>query len=86
MLTGFGKGILSVINRLLNVLDDIIEPKFILGLIAMVGFFWVAKQVIDRLDNPPASELFTVLNLALTPVAAAVSYWFGYEKGKGDGS
>ncbi len=83
MITGFGKGLLSVIARLLNVIDDIVEPRFILALLAMLGFFWIAYQVIDRLTNPPASELFTVLNLALTPVAAAVAYWFGYDQGKG---
>lgn len=70
-------------DSLIAIVDDLLEPRFILGLIAMLGFFWIAKQVIDGLTDPPASELFTVLNLALTPVAAAVGYFFGAQRRNG---
>ena len=71
-----------IINRLLDMFTDIIETRTVLALVTVVGFFMALFAVINRLDNPPAAELFAILNLALVPASSALSFWFGFEKGR----
>ncbi len=64
-------------HRLIDIVEALLSPSSVLALLAFGGFFWIATVVVDRLQNPPASELFAVLNLTLSLAAAAGGFWFG---------
>lgn len=86
MLERVGRGLLHIFDSWMLVLDDLIEPRFILGAMAIGGFYWTLGRVIDRLSEPPASELFAILNLAMVPVAGVIGFFFGAKTVGGGGN
>jgi len=76
----------AVVNRLLNILEELADTRTLLALIAFLGFFFIAWQVIQRLSNPPAAELFAVLNVTLALATGAAGFWFGVQAGSGRNS
>ena len=67
----------QLLNRFLDMVDELINTRTILAVGSLAGFFYVATRVLERLSNPPASELFTILNLVMAPVLLATGYYFG---------
>lgn len=82
MLGAFGRGVLSVIMRLLDMLEDLVEPHFVIGAMVVAGFYIFVFQVLGRLDSPPLSELIALVNLMLAVVMAVIGYFFGLERGR----
>lgn len=72
-------------ERLIGILERFMDTRTLLALVAFGGFFYIANKVTDRLVNPPASELFAILNLVLGVAMAAAAYWFGFQEGKKNG-
>ena len=71
-----------MIGRILGMLEELLDPRALLALIAVLGFFQVVNRIIDTLTNPPASELFAILNLVFALPAAATAFWFGFKVGE----
>ena len=84
-LRGIGNGLIHIFDSWMTVIDDLLEPKFIIGLVTYVGFFLIVWRVIGVLDSPPASELFTLVNLVLGVVLGVGGYFFGVQQGKNQG-
>ena len=70
------------LNRLLDSLDDIWNTRAILGLFTVAGFYYILNKVIDKLVDPPAAELYTIVNLALALPLMAVGFYFGQKEGQ----
>ena len=91
---GLGKGMMHVFDsiletfnqftkRFMDLFSDLLEPRFVLALIAVAGFFFVVWLVFDKLtEAPPVSELLAVLGLVLSPAMTALGFWFGREVGR----
>lgn len=79
----------AFLSRLAGILENLTDTRTLLAVGAFSGFFFIANKVTDRLVDPPASELFAILNLVLTLPMAAAAFWFGVQVGKqqngGDG-
>ncbi len=67
-------------NRVWDAIEDVINTRALLAAFALGGFFFIANKIVDLLVNPPASELFAILNLVLNPVSFALGYYFGRDK------
>ena len=67
----------QIVFRMIGMVDELINTRTILSVVAMVGFFYVAIRVLDALVDPPASELFAILNLTVSLPLATLAYYFG---------
>jgi len=69
-------------DRFMDFLEEVINTRTILALIGIGGFFLVVFKVIASLSNPPASELFAILNLVFGVSMAGLAYYFGRAEGR----
>ena len=76
----------AIVSRLLGVLEELVNTRTILAILSVGGFFFIVNKVVDRLVDPPASELFAILNLVLALAMAASAYYFGYKAGESKSS
>ena len=74
-----------LLGRIVGILENLLDTRTLLAVAAFGGFFFIANKVTDRLVDPPAAELFTILNLVLTLPMAAAAFWFGVQIGKQNG-
>lgn len=76
-------------DRIMNVIEELIREIFntrtLLAGGGLLGFFFIANRVIDNLVDPPASELFAILNLVFGVSMIGLSYWFGVQAGRRQG-
>lgn len=91
---GVGGGLMHVFDTLLATFNglamrfmalfaDLLEPRFLLALITVTGFFFVVWVVFDKMvDAPPIADLLAVLGLVLTPASTSLGFWFGREVGR----
>ena len=77
---------MALLGRIVGILEELADTRTLLAVAAFGGFFFIANKVTDRLVDPPASELFAILNLVLTLPMAAAAFWFGVQIGKRNGN
>jgi len=66
-----------------RILENLVTTPAVLAIIVFIGFFWVAGKALALLgEEPPASELFAILDLALALASGAGAYFFGKAMGE----
>jgi len=72
-----------LLHRLVDVVDDLLRTRAVLAIGALSGFYLILWRVSGILKDPPAAELFTLVNIALVPLSSAASFYFGTQVGTG---